>query len=145
VLSKQQFGDLAQELRREGGFSVNVHTGERPSSGTMVSDPRGERKAPLAQTHGPDIEDYARTHAQHLRGENRFLGGWKEGGTAYLDRSTRYREGEESRAYVHMVTNRQKAAYNLTQDAEITNPARQGRYDVSEEKAMRRMRGENVA
>jgi hypothetical protein len=146
MLSNQQFGGLSGELRRSGGFSVNVETGERPTSGIMVSDPGGEEQRPLRQTRGPDIKAYAQAHAEHLKGGNRFLGGWKEGRTAYLDRSTRYpAEGlGASHAYLAMVGNRQKAAYNVGTGQEISNPARQGRYDVDEMTSIRRMRGENV-
>jgi len=150
VLSSQQFGELAGELHTKGGFSVNVHTGERPTSGIMVSDLRGERQFPKGAT-GPDIQAYAQENKgkrlQHTRQTQRYLGGWQEGKTSYLDRSTRYPDTPHGRArgYTRMVANYQQAAYDVGKDSYITNPARQGSADVGLEKTMRRMRGENVA
>jgi len=150
ALNSEQFSGLAGELRTKGGFSINVHTGERPTSGIMVSDLRGERQYPGGASGG-DIRAYAEEQGgkrlQHTKTTQRFLGGWHEGDTSYLDRSTRYPDTPHGRArgYVRMVANYQQAAYDVGKDSYITNPARQGAADVGLEKTMRRMRGENVA
>lgn len=148
MLSPRQFGGLSGELRSKGGFSVNIHTGERPTSGYMVSDLQGEQKRPLRGTTGRDIQAYAETKGgKRLSGPHRFLGGWadKEAKpqTAYLDRSTHYPESEwgHAKAYTRMVANFQKAAYHVTTDSEIKNPAHMD----DPVKRMRRLRGENVA
>jgi hypothetical protein len=145
MLSSQQFGDLAGELHTKGGFSVNVHTGERPQSGYMVSDLRGEKKMPLSEVQGSDIESYARQKkGKRLMGPHRFLGGWanQEDANAYLDRSTHYPDTPwgQSKAYVRMVSNNQKAAFDVGRSREIPNPAYEG--DVR--KRMARMQGQNV-
>jgi hypothetical protein len=152
VLSSRQFGQLSGELRSKGGFSVNIHTGERPTSGIMVSDLQGERSMPLRGTTGAHIQAYAEENkGKRLRGPNRYLGGWAQRDVrpqqAVLDRSTRYPDTPlgRSKGYVRMVANVQKAAYDVGKDSYIQNPARQGTADVGIEKIMRRMRGENVA
>ena len=147
ALSSQQFGDLAGELHTKGGFSINVHTGKRPTSGVMVSDMIGERQLPARQATGPAIQSYTEeSKGKRLRGPNRFLGGWKEGDTAYLDRSTRYPDTPhgQARGYVRMVANLQKAAYDVGHDSYIDNPARQGSADRGPMGSLRRMSGQNV-
>lgn len=139
-------------MRREGGFSVNIHTGEQPTSGYMVSDLRGERSKPLRHLTGKDIQDYAmQKGAKRLSGPHRYLGGWADRDvsphTAYLDRSTHYPETDwgKSKAYVRMVANAQKSAYHVGQDAIIPNPAIPQDKPRDLGKIMRRMQGQNVA
>lgn len=140
------FSQLSGELRSKGGFSVNVSTGERPTSGYMVSDVEGEKSRPLKTTRGRHIQAYAEEHKAKLKGANRFLGGWAERDVkpqqAVLDRSTRYPETPlgHGQAYVNMVSNVQRSAYHVSKDAYIANPA----YEADPVKRMRRMQGRNV-
>jgi hypothetical protein len=137
-------------LRSKGGFTVNVHTGERPTSGYVVADLQGERKMPLRGTTGRDIQAYAETKGgKRLTGPHRYLGGWADKGAkpqqAVLDRSTHYPETPwgQSKSYVRMVANFQKAAYHVTSatsGTDIDNPAHMD----DPVKRMRRFRGENV-
>jgi hypothetical protein len=151
MLSRQQFGDLAGELHTKGGFSVNIHTGERPTSGMMVSDLRGEKSMPLATTRGEDIQSFAEENkGKRLRGERRYLGGWadreQKPAMAYLDRSTRYPDTPhgQARGYVRMVANFQKSAYDVGKDAYIPNPAQPQDQPRDLQRSMRRMQGQNV-
>ena len=151
MLSNQQFGELAGELRDKGGFSVNIHTGERPTSGVMVSDLRGERSQPLARTSGADIQSFAEENkGKRLRGPNRYLGGWadteQKPSMAYIDRSTRYPNTPHGRArgYVRMVANFQKSAYDVGKGSLIPNPALPQDQPRNLERSMRRMQGQNV-
>jgi hypothetical protein len=151
VLSSQQFGALAQELHTSGGFSVNVHTGERPTSGIMVSDLRGEHSQPLSTIGGRDIQSFAEQgKGKRLRGPNRYLGGWadteQKPSMAYIDRSTRYGDNPlgQSQAYVRMVANQQKSAFDIGRGALIPNPAHPQDQPRNLQRSMRRMRGENV-
>lgn len=141
------FSQLSGELRSKGGFSVNLHTGERPSSGIMVSDLVGEKSRPLRGTTGAHIQAYAaQNKGKRLRGPNRFLGGWADQDVkpaqAVLDRSTRYPDTPlgRSKGYVRMVANVQKAAYDVGKDAYIANPAHQ----PDPVKWAKRIRGQNV-
>jgi len=146
MLSRKQFSGLSHQLHdpNVGGFSVNMQTGKSPSSGIMVSDLAGEQKSPLSGTHGPDIEAYARANKKHLAGKDRFMGGWANKGTVYLDRSTRFPATPLGRAqgYVHTVANNQRAAYDIGADSDVfTQPG----FVEDKRKAMRMLRGENVA
>jgi hypothetical protein len=148
VLNPRQFGQLSGQLRREGGFTVHIGTGQQPKTGIMVSDPpeQSEQRTSLQETHGPEIGAYARKHEQALQGPERHLGGWVKEDTkpkqAVLDRSTRYPETPlgESQAYVHTVANRQEAAWHLGRSEPIDNPA----YEADPKRWIRRIQGQNV-
>lgn len=147
MLSHKQFGDLAGELHSKGGFSVNVHTGDRPTSGIMVSDLQGERSHPLGEVTGQHIQAYAEENkGRRLRGQQRYLGGWADRDVsphqAVLDRSTRHPDTPlgRSRGYVRMVANFQKAAYDVGKDSYINNPAHMD----DPAKRMARIQGKNV-
>jgi hypothetical protein len=145
VLSPRQFGQLSEQLRK-GGFTANIHTGEQPTSGYVVSDLQGERSRPLRSTRGRHIEAYAREHEAALTGPERYLGGWARRHVrpqeAVLDRSTRYPETAlgHSRAYVGMVANRQESMYQVSNRDYPENPA----YEKDPVKWMRRIQGRNV-
>ena len=147
MLSPRQFGQLSGELRSKGGFSVNIHTGERPTSGIMVSDLKGERSRPLRGTTGQHIQEYAEENkGKRLRGQQRYLGGWADRDAtphqAVLDRSTRHPDTPlgRSRGYVRMVANFQKSAYDVGKDSYINNPAHMD----DPAKRMARIQGKNV-
>jgi hypothetical protein len=114
----------------------------------MVSDMRGEQSHPLHGVTSQHIQDYAQQKGgKRLTGPHRFLGGWADKDVqphqAVLDRSTRYPETPlgGSQAYVKMVANRQKAAYHVSKDSYIDNPA----HEPDKVKWARRIQGQNVA
>jgi hypothetical protein len=121
-LSPAQFADLGRQMG-EGGFSVNVQTGQPADKpGFMVSrHGREERYGPdEAHPYHPGVlPAYVEKHLGALSEPETYFGGWKAGRASVLDVSDRI-VGlvPASRA---MFARQQEAMYNLDRGEEIPN------------------------
>lgn len=143
MLNERQFGGVARSLRRSGGFSINVQTGERPRSGWMVSAPGDEHRMP--QAGKKEIGAYYDEHRPGLERAG-HMGGWHNDEATppedVLDASRRYPRTKlgTAQAYTSMVANRQESSYNLGTKEMMENPA----YRTSDSERHDVMSGKNV-
>lgn len=77
MLSPYQFHGLSDQLRKQGGFTVNVNTGEQPSSGVAVAEPGNEVR--MINAKGGSIANYAAERSTLLSQPGMHLGGWDAG------------------------------------------------------------------
>jgi hypothetical protein len=129
MLSDQQFGGLAKEIRpqgaEDGGFTINHQTGKRPKTGYAVALAGSEEDRPLSRTTGASIKSYATRHDSSLNDPGVHLGGWGPGkseprhGRGILD-NTRI-VNKKVPATREMVMENQDAAYHLRGKQTITN------------------------
>lgn len=108
---------LQHELARNGGFTESAE-GNTPKSGIMVSDVGAEEVKPgLASPN--QIESYRARRLSTLQGRGKYLGGWVDDGSTYLDVSTRFpvrtgRESADIEAAKHAATaNKQLSSYDI--------------------------------
>jgi hypothetical protein len=144
---------LRQDLKRQGGFSVDIQTGKSPSEGYAVSDQGAEsvgRVKSRAKT-GRRIQSYVGEHQQALSAPGKYLGGWREhqeGKPSHdvLDVSQVYPASSAGLAQAHLKTviHNQKAYYNVGRGEEVGNPAFED--DPSAQgRRLARMSGKNTA
>jgi hypothetical protein len=93
-LSRSQFKGLYGELTdpEEGGFTINVQTGERPTKGWMVSREGHEERIPNAELRPSNLPRYVNKNRSTLAAPGSNFGGWnnQEEGASYLDTSQRW-------------------------------------------------------
>jgi hypothetical protein len=93
-------GQILAETRRSGGYSVNVPTGERPSSGLMMGIYRNDDPRNLVvsgrQPTPADVLAHAQRNVEALRKEGRFAGTWRDPqtGNVYFDVSQQFAPGD---------------------------------------------------
>lgn len=138
MISKGQFGKLAQTVREGGGFSVNVNTGEAPKEGFMVAA-RGskEQKVPTPSTYGPQLQAYAYNNREQLGRSDRYMGAWGGKYYASLDVSQNIApKADVAAEYGHqvavadartsaldsLIARNEEAAYDLQKDDDLPNP-----------------------
>jgi len=144
MLSPQQFGDLHSDLMnpKVSGFTVDPKTGERPTTGWMVSRPGHEEKY-RSYKGGPErLSTYADKHEGALSEPGAHMGGWHSQGTAYLDVSHRHEDTHKGgvEAIVDMHRHHQEAIYNLGADLEMSaKPSTRGQRSETR-KAMNHIR-----
>lgn len=124
VVSAKQFGALFNP--DEQGFSVNVETGEAPTSGYMVAMAGTERTIPSSLIHPSDLHRYVEEH-QGLRKIDRYFGGWNDPDRSQvdLDTSMNMPSGgplDESAARVAMIRHQQRSMYHVDTGNLVTNP-----------------------
>lgn len=102
-------------LKENGGFSYNVSTGElNPTKGFMVAvSKEGEQTFPFVSEYPVEalagtVAIYVKENADKLLGGNRFVGGWIENNTLYLDVSQKVRTAFEAS---RLCKKRQQKAY----------------------------------
>ena len=128
VLSKGQFEKIAAGLAQPGetGFSVNIVTGESPTSGYMVSEPDTEEDVPVGPAR--PLVGFARNHKEALVRPGAHMGGWKPEGSdvAFLDRSRNIDEPSNpdvlTSAMDIALAHRQEAIYDVAGDRSIMSP-----------------------
>ena len=76
---------LSREILSTGGATVNLATGARPRDGWAVSLAGAEQTFPADSFGASELAAYAARHGADLRGADRHLGAWLDGGTVYLD------------------------------------------------------------
>lgn len=86
MIQEGQFQSLHERLntrdgRKSGGFTVNVGTGDEPTSGIAVGIPGHERQIPSRETTVGDLRGYVHENAETLRRPGMHFGGWKPRGT----------------------------------------------------------------
>ena len=74
------------------GYTVNLQTGQKPTTGTMVSIPGHEHTVRTDSITSDDISDFAtsKEHRGVLTQRENNLGTWNTGEDVYLDVSHRY-------------------------------------------------------
>ena len=110
-------GRIKNTTNAAGGYSVNLGTGETPTSGLMMGkysneDPRNT----IGALTNALIKEHARKNTKALGEQENFLGTWlnaDEANKAYLDVSRRFNEDEIRAATKFGEATRQKAGYNV--------------------------------
>lgn len=91
MLNKNQFQGLFDDLGfgtpDEGGFSVDPHTGQRPSRGFMVSRAGSEQKVTAAEG-AEGLRRYVVGNRKAWRNPGNYFGGWREPGSPTADLDT---------------------------------------------------------
>lgn len=77
MLSAHQFHELAGQLRKTGGFTIDTKTGTQPSSGVSVAVPGQEHI--VVNATGGAIAGYIGQHHEALALPGAHLGGWEGG------------------------------------------------------------------
>jgi len=90
---------------RAGGYSVNLPSGEVPSSGLMVgkyanTDPRNTVISPPQLPRRSDVVEFAQKNKIPLSRAENYFGAWRddETGKVYFDVSRRFEEGDVRKA-----------------------------------------------
>jgi hypothetical protein len=140
MISRGQFGKLAQTLREGGGFSVNVRSGKSPTEGFMVAAPGSkEYKIPAATATGGQLQAFTQMpdNAKQLKRDDRYFGGWGGRNYASLDVSQNIKPKEEvikeygrdvavadarTSALDSLYARNEEAAYDLQKDDDLNNP-----------------------
>ena len=114
-------GRIINKTKEQGGFSVNLETGEIPSEGFMVSAfPLKERQ--VAKLTRKEVQEFARINRKVLEHPNNFLGTWVgPNGVTYLDVSRRIGPGRNARREAVKLgeAKRQLAIYDIGRMEEI--------------------------
>lgn len=100
--------NLFSTLKREGGFTLNIETGESPEPGeskyAVAFSKTTERTFPLANFTPSDLVNFIAGNHDVLEQPGIFLGAWIDAGTVYLDCS--------------LVTSDEKLAFRLARENE---------------------------
>lgn len=104
--------ELHQQLRAEGGFSVDPSTGRSPQSGAMVSTYGAEEQYP-GMVSPAQIESYAQRRGPHMQASGSYMGGWQQDETTFLDQSRRFQDRSQAMEYGRR--NAQRAMHDLDQ------------------------------
>lgn len=108
-VSRVQFASIVKSVvdktREQGGDTVHMGTGERPTTGWMVSDADREHRV-SAENFGTDhVVRYARRHEDALITPTAYMGTWRATGddgarrpsdTVYLDVGRRHATPEDA-------------------------------------------------
>jgi hypothetical protein len=113
-------GRVVNKTATEGGYSVNLPSGQRPTSGLMMgqypnADPRNTvippSLGPLSRAH---VSEFVEKNKGPLRAENKYLGTWRDtDGTVYLDVSRRFDPDELRQAVKYGERTGQLAGYDV--------------------------------
>lgn len=128
-LSRYQFGELAEKLRKSGGFTYDPRTQTYPSEGIAVADPGAEE--PLGLAGEPELKRYVMKHGERLMEPGMHFGGWASAKKGEPERDVldvsqvlpvdpmgHYMADVHHRMHV----NRQDAANDLSDFSDIPNP-----------------------
>lgn len=94
-VTKDQAADADKALESSGGFTMSAHNETVPKKGYMVSL-RGHEQVKSGDVTPTDIRQYAKSKKKHLRGGDRYLGGWVDEGKTYLDTSQWVKDRKEA-------------------------------------------------
>lgn len=115
---------VLDEIILEGGISYNLNTGKaNPSDGYMVSILGFEEQFNVDKVSNQTIKAFLLKNMDNLWGETRFLGGWLNNDTVYLDVSTHVQDLE--RAIYTGIINNQQCIYDCSEKVHINLPAPQ--------------------
>lgn len=131
-LSRAQFfQQVAENTLTQGGDTVHVETGHRPTDGFMVADAGREHVIPASGYTPAKVAAYVERHKEALHEPDAYLGTWRnsrenaEGAPrrlstdkVYTDTSRRIPDAQA--ALQHLVANDQIATYNLRTGNEFT-------------------------
>jgi hypothetical protein len=118
----------------EGGYTVNLNTGEEPKTGTMVSIPGHEVPVPIDKFSDKDVKDFSNSERMNiLKKPEMHMGTWRSaddktiGDAAYLDISKRFEDNPSgaSEARTAAMQGDQWALYNIDRkmfEKNITKP-----------------------
>lgn len=105
-------GELASEIRKQGGFTYQPITHIHPDTGKMVSRP-GHEKQFKGMATALQIKAYLDANAVEFKDPDAYAGGWfnPEDKTTYLDISERYETDAEAKQA--SIEAKQEAYYDL--------------------------------
>lgn len=128
-LSRFQFGELAERMRKSGGFTYDPRTKTYPSEGIVVADPGRERVLGLSTE--ADMQAYVGQHGERMMEEGMHFGGWASGKKGQPSRDVldvsqvipvHPRGHHIADVHHRMHVNRQDAANDLATFDDIPNP-----------------------
>lgn len=135
---------VLDEILLEGGISYNVTTGEaNPKTGYMVSILGFEKQFRTNNITDKDIKEYVLDNAHELWGENRYLGGWLDNGTVYLDISVNILD--VTNACYTGIINKQKTIYDCSNKRSIPLPSPQTAGTETQKKEYAKMKARQLA
>ena len=123
-----------QLLKDNSGVSYNMVTKEyNPNKGYFVSLPNLETKVSLQSLSVDDIATFINKHRSLLQDKTKFIGGWIDNDTVYLDISEQIFDKREAleRGYKH----NQLAIYNTNEVKVIDLPTPQRSGTTTQQKA----------
>ena len=123
-----------QLLKENSGASYNMITKEyNPNKGYFVSLPNLETKVSLQSISVDDIATFINKHRSLLQDKTKFIGGWIDNDTVYLDISEQIFDKREAleRGYKH----NQLAIYNANKGEVIDLPTPQRSGTTTQQKA----------
>ena len=123
-----------QLLKDNSGASYNMITKEyNPNKGFFVSLPNLETKVSLQSLSVDDIVTFINKHRSLLQDKTKFIGGWIDNDTVYLDISEQIEDKREAleRGYKY----NQLAIYNANKGEVIDLPTRQRSGTTTQQKA----------
>ena len=115
---------VLDEILLEGGVSYNINTGKaNPSNGYMVSILGFEEQFNVDKVSNQTIKAFMLKNMDNLWGETRYLGGWLNNDTVYLDVSVHFEDLE--RAIYTGIINNQQCIYDCSDKVHINIPSPQ--------------------
>lgn len=125
ALSQAQFfRQVAKSTLRQGGDTVHLDTGHRPTDGFMVSDIDRQHVVPASGFDAAKVAAYTERHKEALHEPDAYLGTWRDSrenaqgapvrlssDKVYTDTSRRFPTAES--ALPAMIEGQQLATYNL--------------------------------
>ena len=123
-----------QLLKENSGVSYNMITKEyNPNKGFFVSLPNLETKVDLKSLKVNDIATFINKHRSLLQDKTKFIGGWIDNDTVYLDISEQIFDKREAleRGYKH----NQLAIYDANKGEVIDLPTPQRSGTITQQKA----------
>ena len=123
-----------QLLKNNSGASYNMITKEyNPNKGYFVSLPNLETKVSLQSLSVDDIATFINKHRSLLQDNKKFVGGWIDNDTVYLDISEQIESKREAleRGYKH----NQLAIYDANKGKVIDLPTPQRSGTITQQKA----------
>lgn len=110
-------GDVASAVA-SGGFTFRDTPGDGPTSGYMVSvDPQAELILPTSQVTPEVVREFIDQFGGILSDSSKYVGGWDDGGTFYLDISTHVQDQEEAEELAR--ANNQLAIWDIGAGQEV--------------------------
>ncbi len=89
----QSWSELVEQAKSEG-FSVQLVSGDVPTTGYMVALSGHEERVPVEAFTLDRLIRYVKAHFDALMEDNMFLGAWANEGHVYLDVSERIADRE---------------------------------------------------
>jgi hypothetical protein len=125
-LSQGQFKGLFNDLKTQGGFTVNPGTGAPKKKGISVATEANEMRLDRTETSPGKLSEYhGDSDNQERFGRGASFGGWRsEGGDDFIDTPTVYPEtpGGQARARNQMLKSNQIGSYHISRGATELNP-----------------------